>query len=74
MCIVCVDLIKQNMTILEAERNLDELISVTAMDEKTRKLIFHQFKLKDALEVMDLDEMADALDEGVRDEAPAIKV
>ena len=61
MCIVCVDLIKQNMTISEAERNLGELVN----DRKeTLTKLNHYDRLKEALEQLDLEEAGKILDEG----------
>lgn len=59
MCLVCVDLIKQNMTILEADRNLSELISVA----KTRRELYHYEDLQDALDELDEDILKTYLDE-----------
>lgn len=45
MCLVCVELIKQKMSILEAERNLSEL----SKTERDRKLATHYQDLYDAM-------------------------
>lgn len=63
MCIVCVELIKQNMTVYEAERNLGEL----GRTERDRKLAKHYKDLHDALYVMDIDKVNEIFEEdGVR--------
>lgn len=49
MCIVCVDLIKQNMTVLEADRNLSELIMFAPTKQEKR----HYKDLKEALSELD---------------------
>lgn len=52
MCIVCVELIKQKMTLREAESNLREIASDDA----------HMNKLLEAIEELDLETLAEELD------------
>lgn len=61
MCIVCVELIKQQMTITEAEKNLGELVSdrKASVDE-----VIHYGRLKEAIEDLDLDYLDVVLNEG----------
>jgi len=49
MCLVCVDLVKQNMTVVEAEANLRELAWVTKNKRQER----HYRDLYEALQDMD---------------------
>lgn len=63
MCLVCVDLIKQNMTILEAERNLDELRWVSKDSSQSR----HYHDLFEAVDKMDIDKIDQLLQNGVVD-------
>ncbi len=58
MCIVCVDLIKQQMTWFEAERNTSEL----GRTEKDREKATHYQDLHDALVEVDLDTLEKILD------------
>jgi hypothetical protein len=51
MCLVCIDLVKQNMTILEADRNLSELVAFAP----TKRELRHYKELKEALEELDED-------------------
>jgi hypothetical protein len=60
MCIVCVELIKHKMTLLEAERNLGELGRV----EKDREKAEHYQNLHDAIKDMDVEEIGWLLEEG----------
>lgn len=50
MCMVCADLIKQSLTISEAERNLGELIIAS-------KENYHYQRLLRALEDLDLEDI-----------------
>ena len=61
MCLVCVDLIKQNMTILEADRNLSELVEFAP----TKRIKRHYEDLKEALEELDEDILKTYLDKEV---------
>lgn len=63
MCMICVDLIKQRMTITEAERNVGELVS-TAKDDKEW---VHYTDLQRAIEELDLDVLGEVLEEGNED-------
>lgn len=60
MCLICVELIRQKMSILEAERNLREAV---LSDKEPVDKILHYAKLKDAIENMSLDEIGKILDE-----------
>lgn len=61
MCIVCVELIKQKLTIPEAEKNLGEMRFDSRQHIETLE---HYGRLKDAMEVMDLDTLATEIDKG----------
>lgn len=56
---MCADLIKQNMTILEAERNLPELI----MSESDKKKLRHYQDLNKALKELDIEILETFLNE-----------
>lgn len=59
MCIVCVELVKQKMTILEAERNLGEL----GRTSKDKKIATHYKNLYDAIVEGDFKEVANLLED-----------
>lgn len=61
MCIICVELIKQKMSIMEAGRNLGEMVNDKREDPKTLK---HYKKLKEAIEFADWDELEELIEEG----------
>lgn len=64
MCLVCVDLIKQNLSIKEANRNLDELSQAAPL----KRLYLHYRDLQKALEELDEDILKtyfDKIEEGV---------
>lgn len=60
MCLVCVDLIKQNMTVYEAERNLGELVRTA----KTSAEFNHYWELMDSLREVDVNRLSQVLDQG----------
>lgn len=62
MCIICVELIKQKMTLTEAERNLGELIISTKYFEEELQ---HEIDLYRAVKELDLKKLDKLLDEGV---------
>ena len=62
ICIVCVDLIKQQMTMFEAEKNLGEMVTNT---RETPEKTSHYRRLKYAIEQLELDEIGEILDEPV---------
>ena len=57
MCLICVELIKQRMTWGEGERATSEIIRVSPQDE-------HNAKLRKALKELDLELLAEVLEEG----------
>jgi hypothetical protein len=63
MCIVCVDLIKQSLTIPEAERNLGEMNSTFRREDSVEEYM-HRRRLEDALEEMDIETLDKELDLG----------
>jgi uncharacterized protein YaaN involved in tellurite resistance len=64
MCIICVELIKQQLTITEAEKNLGEMVND---NRETLEKLNHYRKLKYAVEELDIDELDKLLDEGTND-------
>jgi len=65
MCIVCIDLFKQKMTLDEAQKNLGELV----YDKRsTAKTVGHQQRLKSAIDEFDLNKIDEELKIGVSDE------
>lgn len=60
MCLVCIDIIKQKMSVLEAERNLSELGRI----EKDRRLATHYQDLYDALANGEWETVETILSEG----------
>ena len=65
MCLICVELIKQRMTVTEAEKAVGEyFIGPTVLADKME----HFKKLKRALEELDLEELNKALTEGIDDQ------
>ncbi len=63
MCIICVDLIKQKLTVLEAERNVGEFIMFPPVEDD----LSHYTELADALDEMDLGKFGEGVDEGKED-------
>lgn len=67
MCMICVELLKQKMTIPEAERAASELVRSSLIDDP-KKFDWtkqkHYKKLKEALENLDLEKLNDVLEEG----------
>jgi hypothetical protein len=63
MCIVCVDLIKQNLTIPEAERNLGEMNSTFRREDSVEEFL-HRHNLEKAIRDMDLETIGKELDNG----------
>lgn len=57
MCLICVELIKQRMTLPEAERASLENIMGKESDS-------HEYKLRKALKELNLEELAELLEEG----------
>lgn len=57
MCLICVELIKQRMTLPEAERASLENIMGKKSDS-------HEYKLRKALKELNLEELAELLEEG----------
>jgi len=60
MCMICVDLIKQRMTLVEASRNAREMNTTRAGSD-------HYMELEQAIENLDLDKLAKVLDEGTQE-------
>jgi hypothetical protein len=60
MCIICIELVKQRMTITEAERNVGEMVS-TAKDDKD---FDHYVELDEALYELDLEKLGKVLEDG----------
>ena len=61
MCIMCIEIMKQKMSLTEAERNLSEVVN-----DRREKLetLNHYRKLKEAIDLMDLDYLSRVLEEG----------
>ena len=65
MCLICIELIKQKMTIPEAGRNLGEMVN--DRKETIDKLI-HYGRLKEAIDALDLDYLDTVITEGLKDD------
>lgn len=65
MCIICVELIKQRMTLLEADRNLDEVVNDIKVDAQKRE---HYRKLKRSIDEFDIDKLDETITEGLKGE------
>lgn len=67
MCLICIELLKQKMTITEAERAANEMVRAAWIDDP-KKFDYedyrHKKKLQQALRDLDLDELDEVLDEG----------
>ena len=59
MCIICIEIAKNSMSLSEAEKNLKELIGTEQTDEEFN----HHSDLLDSIENNDLDELSVILDE-----------
>lgn len=57
MCIICVDIMRQKLTIPEAERNVGEFIMFPPVEDD----LAHYVELADALDEMDLDKLGRVL-------------
>ena len=62
-CIVCIDLIKQSLTIPEAERNLGEMNSRFRREDSVEEFL-HRHNLEKAIKDMDLEVIGKELDNG----------
>ena len=60
---VCIDLIKQNMTIIEAERNVGELLWTT----KDSREFKHYMELDRAMRELNLEDLDKVLEEGINE-------
>jgi len=56
MCLVCIDLIKQSLSITEAVKNLTEIVHFSNNNTK------HEEELLKALNELDLDKLSELLD------------
>lgn len=65
MCIICAELIRQKMTLLEAERNLGEMVN---NPKESLDKLQHYARLKESIEQMDTKELDKILEKGVMDE------
>jgi len=61
MCIMCIEILKQKMSLHEAERNLGEMVNDRRETIETHN---HYRKLKEAIDIMDLDYLGEVLEEG----------
>jgi hypothetical protein len=61
MCIMCIEIMKQQMSLTEAERNLGEVVNDGREKLET---LNHYRKLKEAIDLMDLDYLGKVLEEG----------
>ena len=67
MCIICLELLKQKMTMIEAERAASEMVRAAWIDDPKKfnyKDYNHTKKLKEALEELDLEKLDAVLKEG----------
>jgi mevalonate kinase len=60
MCLICVDLIKQKMTLPEAQRNASEM-------NLTRSGSDHYAELEKAIKELDLEKLGQLLDENEKE-------
>lgn len=65
MCIMCMEIIKQKMSLTEAYRNLGEVINDR---RETQEAINHYKELREAIDNLLFDELAGILDEGGGDD------
>lgn len=65
MCVICLDIIKQKMSLTEAQRNLGEMVNDR---RETVETLDHYYKLKEAIDDLHFDDLADILDEGSKDD------
>lgn len=66
MCLICVELIKQRMTIPEAERAARELVVLTPQDLWAKDSLEHTIELLESLEDLDLDKLGKVIEEGAK--------
>ena len=64
MCIICVELIKQRMTVFEAERNSGEMVNTAKPGEDVE----HYRQLNEAIQDGDFDKLGEIIDEGTDEE------
>lgn len=64
MCVMCLEIMKQQMSLNDARRNLGEVVSEKRESSET---LNHYRKLKEAIEKMDIDELTEVLKEGQND-------
>ena len=67
MCLICIELLKHKMTIIEADRAASEMVRAMLVDDASKfnyKDYQHRKRLKQALENLDLDKLDKILDEG----------
>ena len=62
MCMICIDLMKLSMTVMEAEKASDELVMVGKLD----KYYLHYRKLNKSIKELDLEALGEAINEGTR--------
>jgi len=65
MCLICSELIRQKMTLLEAERNLGEMVN---NPKESLDKLQHYARLKESIEQMDTEELDKELEKGVMDD------
>ena len=63
MCMICVDLIKLNMTLKEAERASTEIVQTVKPGDDNSE---HYQELNEAIKDLDLDTLSEILDEGTK--------
>jgi len=66
MCIICVELIKQRMTLLEAEKNIGELLWTTKREDIDD--ILHLLELNESIINLDTERLDKVLTEGSKDD------
>jgi hypothetical protein len=73
MCIICVDLIRQGMSIPEAQRNLGELTAVITKETDSKEYA-HQSRLLESLDSMDMAKIDEELQDGIDMHAEKVRL
>lgn len=65
MCIICIELVKQKMTMGEAKRAATEII--LDVEDSNSEEFDHYSKLIESIRDLDLEKLGEVLDEGIKD-------
>ena len=69
MCLICAELIKQRMTVKEAENAATELVVIeaSAIELREKGELEHTIDLLESIQDLDLERLGKVLDEGTQD-------